>query len=367
MRGVVTLVLLQELEQRTGRKVHQLFDLVVGTSTGAILACMLGARGLGAEEALRLYRELGAAVFSQSRLQGARTLLASQSYYDAAALEETLRQHLGSTSLDAALQADGLPLLACVATDVTGKRIGPHLLCNYVHPPGRHSVLPATTSVPAVTALLASSAAPGYFPPVEVRGRTLQDGALVANNPGPIALLESRVLWPGRRLQCLVSIGSGRWSVQEEAGDGGRPSAREQVARLMDSLADTEQAHHLLTELLPGDAYYRLNPHLARLPEMDEVEGVELDRIQQDTRMYLRRNKVKLDRLEARLLQPPSVWSRALRVLVDLGRRLHSGRGGWGGALLRLSTLNRTHFAEYFPMNSTHVCRALTLRRDPEA
>ena len=33
MRGVVTMLMLEELEEMTGAKTHQMFDLIVGTST----------------------------------------------------------------------------------------------------------------------------------------------------------------------------------------------------------------------------------------------------------------------------------------------------------------------------------------------
>ena len=61
----------------------------------------------------------------------------------------------------------------------------------------------------------------------QVGGRLLQDGAIVANNPASIALLECRQLWPSYPLHCLVSLGSGRSTALEEEGDGKAPSAKE--------------------------------------------------------------------------------------------------------------------------------------------
>ena len=321
MRGVVSLVMLQELEQRTGRPVHQLFDLIVGTSTGAILAAMLGLRKVPATQCLALYRELGEVVFGrQSKLAGAQGLLARQSYYSDSALETLLQRRLGP---GASLQVPGAPLVALVATDVTTRRIRPHLFCNYVHPPCQHSGQDTTRDCSVVAALMASTAAPGYFPAVQLAGRTLQDGGIVANNPSQLALLESRSLWPGLPLQCLLSVGSGRSSHSEEEGDGGLPSATEKVSRYVESLSDTEGAHSLLAELLDHTTYFRLNPHLDSLPLLHEVNPKVLERIQQDTRMYIRRNKFKLGRLEKSLLRTPSVWDRCVRGVQGLRRRWH--------------------------------------------
>ena len=169
MRGVVTLVLLQELERRTGRRLHQLFDLVVGTSTGALIAALLAVRGMDAAAALAVYRQLGTKVFQQSRLRGAQGLLANWSYYDDQELEAVLFRHFGAAAMEATLAAEAVPRLALVATDVSSRRLAPILFCNYLGPAGEHSVHRcAGGGATVVQALLASTAAPGYFPAVEV-------------------------------------------------------------------------------------------------------------------------------------------------------------------------------------------------------
>ena len=41
-RGVLAIELLRELERLSGQPVYQMFDLICGVSTGALLACLLG-------------------------------------------------------------------------------------------------------------------------------------------------------------------------------------------------------------------------------------------------------------------------------------------------------------------------------------
>lgn len=55
--------LLMELERRLGRPIHQCFDLIVGTSTGGILAATIGIKRQSLEFALNLYRKLGKKIF----------------------------------------------------------------------------------------------------------------------------------------------------------------------------------------------------------------------------------------------------------------------------------------------------------------
>ena len=182
-------------------------------------------------------------------------------------------RNLGTLTMESTIAVDSVPLVAFVATDVTRHKLAPHLFCNYTYPPGQQSLHATSTNTELVTSLLASSAAPGYFPAVQVEGRMLQDGAIVANNPASIALLEARQLWPSSPLHCLVSIGSGRSPVLEEEGDGKTPSAKEWGIKAVTALMDTEPTHNLLDELLPDNNYFRLNPSLASLPDIDQVNS----------------------------------------------------------------------------------------------
>ena len=56
-KGVYTLGVLSELEQAFGCRIYEKFDLIYGTSTGAIIAALLGL-GMSVEEARKHYFEL---------------------------------------------------------------------------------------------------------------------------------------------------------------------------------------------------------------------------------------------------------------------------------------------------------------------
>lgn len=42
MKGLGTVQVLKEIEKGTGKRIHELFDLICGTSTGGMLAIALG-------------------------------------------------------------------------------------------------------------------------------------------------------------------------------------------------------------------------------------------------------------------------------------------------------------------------------------
>ncbi len=74
------------------------FDLIVGTSTGAIIASLLGT-GPDTDEVASLYADLGRQIFS--RRQGVAGRLASR--FEAEPLEAALRSALGENSLGTGL------------------------------------------------------------------------------------------------------------------------------------------------------------------------------------------------------------------------------------------------------------------------
>ena len=63
MKGLATIRLLRGIEKAAKRPVQELFDLVVGTSTGALLAVAMMVKGMSLDECEVVYKELGHRVF----------------------------------------------------------------------------------------------------------------------------------------------------------------------------------------------------------------------------------------------------------------------------------------------------------------
>ena len=56
LQGIAIIRLLKQIEARTQRKIHELFDLVCGTSTGGILAVALALQQMTLEQCEGIYR-----------------------------------------------------------------------------------------------------------------------------------------------------------------------------------------------------------------------------------------------------------------------------------------------------------------------
>lgn len=66
-----------------------------------------------------------------------------------------------------------------------------------------------------------------------------QDGGLLINNPTALAIHECKCLWPNTPLQCVLSLGTGRY---ETAGKNGTTytSLKAKLANVISSATDTE-------------------------------------------------------------------------------------------------------------------------------
>ena len=59
MKGLATVQMLKQIEQGTGKRIHEMFDLICGTSTGGMLAMALGIKQMNMDQCEEIYTKLG--------------------------------------------------------------------------------------------------------------------------------------------------------------------------------------------------------------------------------------------------------------------------------------------------------------------
>nr|GEW39638.1 phospholipase A I-like [Tanacetum cinerariifolium] len=64
MKGA-TVRILKEIENGSGKPIHEMFDLICGTSTGGVLAVALGIKLMSLEQCEDIYKNLGKLVFAE--------------------------------------------------------------------------------------------------------------------------------------------------------------------------------------------------------------------------------------------------------------------------------------------------------------
>ncbi len=262
--GLYTARLLEALEQRAGVPLAQRFDLLAGTSVGAILAVAL-AYEVPMARMVRLFEAGGSGVFSGRSLPSGtlgrlidmgRSALGPK--YDGVALRRALEAEFGGRTLAQAPHSLVLP-----AVDVGN-------CCTKVFKTPHASASEGDGGLLAVDAAMASAAAPTYFPSVKVSGRLYADGGLFAVAPDQVALHEAEHFVGVDVTQVrMLSLGTAASGYRPAAGvheNDGAVSWLSSGRLVMTLLAAQQQHVQAMMEDRLGGRYLRLD---ARWP----VEG----------------------------------------------------------------------------------------------
>ncbi|NXA29367.1 PLPL8 phospholipase, partial [Ibidorhyncha struthersii] len=323
-RGLVALQTLRKLEELTGKPVHQLFDYICGVSTGAILAFMLGLFHIPLDDCEELYRKLGSDVFKQNVIVGTVKMGWSHAFYDSDIWEKMLKEKMGSNLMIETARNSKCPKVAAVSTIVNrGTPLKAFVFRNYNHFPGVKSHYIGGCQYKLWQAIRASSAAPGYFQEYVLGNDLHQDGGLLLNNPSALAVHECKCLWPNVPLQCLVSLGTGRYE-SEGKTNVTYTSLKAKLTNVINSATDTEEVHTMLDALLPPDTYFRFNPLMNEDIPLDESRKEKLNQLQTDGIRYLERNEEKL-RKAAKILTQEKTTLQRLQDWIRLKADMYEG------------------------------------------
>jgi uncharacterized protein len=197
IRGIFAAALLAGLEADTGKPVLDSFDLVVGTSTGGIIALGLGA-GMSPSEILEFYDEEKGRIFPNA-LGWRRFRRPSVAKYGPRGLESALRRAFGSTLLG----GSRVPLV------IPSYDVGENAVHLFKTP--HHPRLKRDHRVEMWAVGMATSAAPTYFPTFRLPGDQVRliDGGVWCNNPALVGVTEAVSMF-GQPLDTIrvLSIGT---------------------------------------------------------------------------------------------------------------------------------------------------------------
>jgi len=280
VRGLIPAIVLAEIEQRTGRPVGELVDLVAGTSAGAIVACAVTKpEPLAAARVAELFERDAARIFDRSLLKRVISIGGLlDERYDSDGLVQTLRSHLGAARL-----AEADPPVLLTAYDLQRRRA---------------VFLRRGDDLSMVDAAHASSAAPTYFEPVPVNGMALVDGGVFAINPAMCGYAET-----DGRTTLLLSLGTGQHTrplPYERVRDWGQLEwARPLIDVVFDGIADAvdEQLSRLL-----GSGYVRLQTPLDEASDdLDDASAENMAALRREAERLIAARDDEIDRVCERL------------------------------------------------------------------
>ena len=261
IRGAATTEFLRKLEEKLNKPLHSIFDLFVGTSTGGIIAAAISVLKMPGNDLAELYNHNnGTEIFPQSFWD--RTLLAqNQPKYDGIGKRNVLKKYFGKRLL----RSSSKPLIL-TAYDVE-RRI-PKIFKSY-----------DKDNTKVIDAVDATSAAPTYFPTVEVNGAWLIDGGVIVNNPTMTAYAEAKKIWPDDNIQ-ILSVGTGKRTRPIPGQESSEYGALRWFAHDLIGIVTDETIVHMQAETILGDKYLRVNSELKKADDdMDNVKQGNLDNL----------------------------------------------------------------------------------------
>ncbi|KAG9245803.1 acyl transferase/acyl hydrolase/lysophospholipase [Calycina marina] len=223
VRGLAAIVVLEQLmevanAERSNKGLSpqepwQMFDMIGGTSTGGLIAIMLGRLRMSLDECKTAYTELSGMAFTKrnilERVSGKPSLGAkfkSKSLDNAIlGILEAKKDFLGASSSDALMkdeQKDCYVFVVSHLENISGTLAILRSYRNLTHPVKQFHTMKLWQ------ACRATSAATTFFDPVDVNGSRYSDGALIYNNPVQLVHNEAGEMFPGEPT-LIISLGTG--------------------------------------------------------------------------------------------------------------------------------------------------------------
>ena len=291
IRGIIPAMVVASIEKKMGKPAQALFDLMVGTSTGGILALGLSRPGSGrqaqfsARRVVKLYEEQGAKIFEYSLWRKLRTV---GGILEEAYSHEVLEGVLGKYFAGATLGDCEVPTMV-TSYDIQNRRT---VFLKSWH--ADHQ------SLLCRDAARATSAAPTYFEPKPLDtgdvASVLIDGGIFMNSPSVSAYAEARKLFPEDPI-AVLSLGTGELTrpiAFEEARTWGSALW---VMSLLDCMFDgvSKAADHQM-KLFLGERYQRLQTTLdTASDDMDDASEENIRNLKHTARELIKANEFVLE------------------------------------------------------------------------
>ena len=359
IKGIVPAIILAELEYRTERRIHELFDLIAGTSTGGILALGLSVPISGkdrkakfeASELVDLYKNKGKVIFqrrpeekqhifeeiTRAGFNAALSRMAPDvtnsedlfsPKYTRLGKMNVIKDYFKETLIEQALTE------VLITSYSTSLRM-PFFFTSILRKEDEYKQENFRMVCEGYTmeqAAMATSAAPTYFRPHAIPtldrpdpDYTLVDGGVVANNPTSIAIIEamnSYKMNTGKNLNLdeilVVSLGTGRRSRKldiKEIENWGQLKWMEPLINITLS-GQSEIVDYQMEQLLSKERqYYRFQPQYPDIQTtgtqesysindaMDDASESNIGNLEKVTRDFISRRNTKLNLLCEELIK----------------------------------------------------------------
>ena len=265
IKGIFSAAILAHLEEDLEINLINHFDLIVGTSTGGIIALGLGI-GMRPREILKFYVSEGPGIFKQNMFSKMKQVLNSK--YEPFVLEESFKKYFGEKKLIDSKKRLVIPSYNLGDDDV------------YIFKTPHHKRLKRDFKVPIWKVAMATSAAPTYFPSFnKVDKIRLIDGGVWANNPTLVGITEAVSLL-NVKLETIKVLNLGTTDEIPlrpfKLDNGGFWKWRKEAVNVIMS-GQSKGSHKIAVHLLGEEKVYRISP---KVPDgLFKFDNISVDRI----------------------------------------------------------------------------------------
>ena len=307
---------LKEMDNNPEARIADYFDLIAGTSTGGILACIyLCPLGTGskkprfsAEEAVDLYFERGDEIFDISfwqKIKSGKGVLDEK--YSADELEDALMDYMKDLRLSQLIKP-------CLVTSYDIKRRRGHFFTQHTAKDDKNDFYVRDVA-------RATSAAPTYFEVSRIKSFSnihypLIDGGVFVNNPAMCAYAEARKLdfdefrnKPIAKDMVILSLGTGNVDnpyYYKNAKDWGMIEwLKPLIDIMMSGVSETVdyQLRQIYDAVGKPKQYLRISPELCNAsPEMDDASRENLNALKESGNENAEINDQKLTEIAEQLI-----------------------------------------------------------------
>ncbi|KAB8276850.1 acyl transferase/acyl hydrolase/lysophospholipase [Aspergillus minisclerotigenes] len=337
MRGLSEILILKDLMIRVQQRSkldftpepHHCFDYICGTSTGGLIAVLIGRLGKTLDECQAIFEGRGAEIFHGGSVKRAARLAVKGSRFSNKGLQKVIGEQVNDDVImhESELDEGHVPVAVVAISKTTRK----HKLFR------TYGVRASLEKCSISNACLATAAATTYFEPVTIDHIDYVDGGFGKNNPSDAAIDELQsddyllpLDDPVRQVGCFVSIGTGRATYQYDVQTlfsyfgflkpAGVKAVEEAVQMSINIATESHDKHLDIEKRFETakrlDCYYRFDVDRGlEAVELSEGGRQAITHIEATTRAYMDENVGKLAACADKL--NPRTHGNAVRIIFD--------------------------------------------------
>lgn len=263
VRAIAGIVFLKKLEEESGKKVADIFDMFIGTSAGALNAACFACDGFRADEVKQYWsKDYLEQIMQTSFFWDQASLIQARPRYENKGRIKLLKDLFENKNISSTKK----PLIT-LSYDIEKRE---HII---------HSSF-NTPNITLVDAVCASSAAPMYFPTHQIsNGSWMIDGGVVTNNPSLIGYVEAKKFFDTENIK-VMSIGA---AINKNKIKGSSSSKWGGVGWLRNDIIGMvldSEIHNDIAKNIIGKNYLRINSPLGNINRMlDDASEENLEKI----------------------------------------------------------------------------------------